>query len=92
MTLPIASVPATALPPDVRNGSEEDKKTYRAALGFEQVLLSQLLREVDALAAPEGTPAVYGGLVSQTLADSLAAGGGIGLARDLYGTLKEGQE
>jgi hypothetical protein len=86
---PLASVPSTALPPDVREGSAEDKKTYRAALGFEQVMLTELLREVDGLAAPEGTPAAYGGLVPQTLADALVAGGGIGLARELYASIRE---
>ena len=86
---PLASVPSAALPPEVRDGSAEDKKTYRAALGFEQVMLTELLREVDGLATPEGTPAAYGGLVQQTLADALVAGGGIGLARDLYTSLRE---
>lgn len=89
---PLASVPTTALPPEVRDGSDEDKKTYRAALGFEQVMLTELLREVDGLATPEGTPAAYGGLVPQTLADALVAGGGIGLARDLYASMQESGE
>lgn len=87
MIEPLPSVPSTALPPEVREGSDQDKKNYRAALGFEQVMLTELLREVDGLSTPEGTPAAYGGLVPQTLADALVAGGGIGLARDLYASI-----
>lgn len=89
VTLPIASVSPIALPPEVREGGDEARKAYRAALGFEQVMLSELLREVEGLSAPEGTPAAYGGLVPQTLADALTAGGGIGLARELYASIRE---
>src|SRR5262249_46999615 len=39
-SLPI--VPDTALPADVRTGSDKDKQTYQAALGFERQLLTQL--------------------------------------------------
>jgi Rod binding domain-containing protein len=39
-SLPV--VPDTALPADVRNGSDKDKQTYQAALGFERELLTQL--------------------------------------------------
>jgi Rod binding domain-containing protein len=42
---PLSSLPVfpdTALPADVRNGSDKDKQTYQAALGFERELLTQL--------------------------------------------------
>ena len=39
-------MPATALPAAVRTGSDDDKKAYKAALGFEQVLLGQLVKEM----------------------------------------------
>jgi Rod binding domain-containing protein len=39
-SLPV--VPNTALPADVRAGSDKDKQTYQAALGFERQLLTQL--------------------------------------------------
>jgi Rod binding domain-containing protein len=39
-SLPV--VPDTALPADVRTGSDKDKQTYQAALGFERQLLTQL--------------------------------------------------
>jgi hypothetical protein len=80
---------ASALPPEVREGSAEDRKAYRAALGFEQLLLTQLLKEVEGLGVPEGTPAAYAELAPQTFADALVAGGGIGLARELYASIQE---
>ena len=43
-SLPV--VPDTALPADVRTGSDKDKQTYQAALGFERHLLTQLTQAV----------------------------------------------
>jgi len=40
--LPIVS--DTLLPAAVRSGSESDKKNYKAALGFEQLLVGQLVQ------------------------------------------------
>jgi Rod binding domain-containing protein len=45
-SLPI--VPDTALPADVRTGSDKDKQTYQAALGFERQLLTQLTESMVA--------------------------------------------
>ena len=39
-SLPV--IPDTALPAEVRGGSDKDKQTYQAALGFERQLLTQL--------------------------------------------------
>jgi Rod binding domain-containing protein len=43
-SLPV--VPDTALPADVRTGSDKDKQTYQAALGFERELLTQLTQSM----------------------------------------------
>jgi len=43
----LPAVPDTALPADVRTGSDEDKQTYKAALAFERQLLTQLLQGLD---------------------------------------------
>jgi Rod binding domain-containing protein len=45
-SLPV--VPDTALPTDVRTGSDKDKQTYQAALGFERQLLTQLTQSMVA--------------------------------------------
>ncbi|HEY1597284.1 MAG TPA: hypothetical protein VGF74_17935 [Thermoleophilaceae bacterium] len=39
-------VPETSLPADVRNGTDKDKQTYQAALGFERQLLTQLTQSM----------------------------------------------
>jgi Rod binding domain-containing protein len=96
--LPI--VPDTALPADVRNGSADDKKTYAAALGFERELLGQLMQSMTDTAQPQddedsdttdAASSMYKQMLPDQLADSLVAGGGTGLAENLYRALKEGQ-
>ena len=80
----------TALPREVREGTPDQQKAYRAALSFEHMLLGQLLQSLgdDALGASgEGAPAAYKDMLPNALADSLTASGGIGIARDLYKTL-----
>jgi Rod binding domain-containing protein len=95
--LPI--VPDTALPADIRNGSVDDKKTYAAALGFERELLGQLMQSMTDTAQPQGDDSeptdaastMYQQMLPGQLADSLVAGGGTGLADNLYRALREGQ-
>ena len=74
-------IPATALPAGV------DRDTYRAALGFEQVLLGELVSEMT-----KSTPSLSEGpradAVTDAMTASLAAAGGIGLAPQLYQTLQ----
>lgn len=60
--------PAT-LPAEVRNGSSKDKQAYTAALGFEQMLLSQLAQGLVQ------TSSAAGGLDSS---DSSSSGDGTG--------------
>ena len=94
MTQPIDSLSAlpigpTALPREVREGTPKQQEAYRAALGFERVLVRQLLSSLgdDALGAGESTPAPYKDLMPDTMADALTSGGGIGIAEQLYKTL-----
>ena len=94
-------VPDTALPASVRNGSEEQKQTYTAALGFERVLLGQLMQSMtDTTQASGGDESddssdaatnMYKQMLPDQLADSLIAGGGTGLAENVYRALQEGQ-
>jgi Rod binding domain-containing protein len=83
----LPAVPDSALPAAVRSGSAEDKKTYKAALGFEQVMLGQLVK-----AATESTPLAegpYADTVNDAFSNALAAAGGTGLAAQLYKQIKE---
>lgn len=77
------------VPADVRNS-----KAYTAALGFERMLLEQLTKPLakDALSDDSDTEdsgadsgsAVYGDLISSSLADAVSQQGGLGLAKELY--------
>jgi hypothetical protein len=80
----LPSIADAALPHDVRAGSDADKRAYKAALGFEQVLLSELVKE----AAPELTEGPRGNAVTDALTQALTTAGGIGLAPELYATIK----
>ena len=84
----LPAVPDSALPAAVRSGSDQDKTTYKAALGFEQVMLGELVGEMT-----KGTPSLTEGpradAVNDALTEALAAGGGIGLARQLFTTMQQ---
>jgi hypothetical protein len=84
----LPSVPATALPAAVRNGSDDDKQAYKAALGFEQVLLNTLVGEM----LPKDstlTDGPYASSMQEAFTNGLIADGGIGLAAQLYPTLQK---
>ena len=84
----LPAVSDAALPRDVRAGSDADKKHYKAALGFEKVLLGQLVKEMTA-ATPSLTEGPRGDAVTEAMTDALANAGGIGLAPTLYKTLQQ---
>ena len=81
--LPI--VPDTVLPASVRAGSAADKQTYKAALGFEQMLVDQM---VQSMAGDDPDSPLDAGPYAQQLQSSLSsaveASGGLGLAQQLY--------
>jgi hypothetical protein len=83
----LPQVPAGALPASVRNGTSADKDAYKAALGFEQVMLGQLVGEL----LPEGTlpEGPYASQIQDAFTTGLIADGGIGLAAQLYPTLRK---
>ena len=71
----------------MRNGSAKDKEAYRAALGFEQVLLGQLVKTMAADGPLSEGP--YAAPVQDALSTGLIDNGGLGLATSLYRALKE---
>jgi hypothetical protein len=84
-TLP--SVPDSALPAAVRSGSTADQEAYRSALGFEQVMLGQLVESiVPKDSALADSP--YAGAVKDSFAQGLVDAGGIGLAQQLFETMQ----
>jgi hypothetical protein len=93
MTTPLGglpSVPESALPAAVRAGSAQDQAAYRSALGFEQVLLGQL---VEAIVPQDSALAdsPYAGAVKDAFAQGLVDQGGIGLAQQLFTTMQRTQ-
>ncbi len=84
----LPQVPETALPASVRAGSAKDKEAYRAALGFEQVLLNTLVKSMAGTSGPlaEGD---YAAPVQEAFSNGLIASGGLGLGTELYRALKE---
>jgi hypothetical protein len=84
----LPQVPETALPAAVRNGSAADKEAYRAALGFEQVLLGQLVKSMAGTTGPlaEGT---YAAPAQEAFTAGLTANGGLGLGVQLYRALTQ---
>ena len=85
----LPQVPATALPAAVRDGSKADREAYTAALGFEQILLGQLVGEMMPDGAESGPPAPYAAHAQEAFATGLIADGGIGLAAQLYPSLRK---
>ena len=83
----LPAVPTTALPAAVRNGSDDDKQAYKAALGFEQILLNQLVGDM----LPKGTltEGPYAAPMQEAFTNGLIADGGIGLAAQLYPSLRK---
>lgn len=88
MSIPgLPMVSETALPADVRAGTAKDKQAYKAALGFEQVLLGQLVKSMAADGPLAQGP--YAAPVQDALSSGLVANGGLGLATNLYRALKD---
>jgi len=76
----------SALPRDVRDGSTADKKAYKAALGFEQLLVGQLVGEMTKNSSLAEGP--RSGVVSDAMTQALESAGGLGLAPQLYASMK----
>ena len=86
------------IPADVRKAGADDEQTYRAALAFERTLLEQLTKTMsqdmaggdsaggedsDDSGASAATSA-YRDMLPGTLADAVTGAGGLGLAHDLF--------
>ena len=81
----------TLLPADVRQAGPEAEKLYAAALQFEGMLVQQISTQMFAAAQSdqEGGSGPYGAMLPQALADGITAGGGLGLAPELYRSFRQ---
>lgn len=80
---------SSAIPASVRSGSAADKQSFKAALGFEQMLVDQL---VQSMAGGDGDSPLSSGPYAQQMQSSLSSAiessGGLGLAQQLYREIK----
>ena len=83
----LRTVPETAMPAAVREGSAQDKQDYSAALGFEQVLLKQVVSAIVPKDS-ELSDSPYASAVQDAFAQGLTAAGGIGLGAQLFETMQ----
>ncbi|MEA2322570.1 MAG: hypothetical protein QOD81_2420 [Solirubrobacteraceae bacterium] len=91
---------ATALPADVRAAGKDAQETYRSALAFERVLVGELTKTMSSASAGEtggdegeGTgesaaTSAYRDMLPGIMADAVTGAGGIGLAGDLYTSMR----
>ena len=96
-----APIDASALPAEVRAASPKDQKLYTSALAFERVLVNQLATSIAGLgqsAGADGEDSGDGGsssgggpyaqMLPGALADGVMSGGGLGLAENLWRSLR----
>ena len=94
----ISPIDQSLMPADVRKGSSNDRKTYAAALDFERSLVTELTKVMSETAKPQDdedqqqdpAASMYQQQMPDQLASAVMQGGGIGLARSLYDSMKEG--
>jgi Rod binding domain-containing protein len=84
-------IDTSLIPPDVRKAGPEAVKLYGAALQFESMLVSQISQQMFESAKGDGEDGSDGGpyqsMLPTALSDAMTAGGGLGLAPELYRTL-----
>ena len=82
MTAPIDT---RLVPAAIREQGPQAVELYAAALQFEGVLMAQITEQMLA-GEGEGVAGggAYGAMLPQSLADGVTAGGGLGLAGELY--------
>ena len=82
----LPSIPASALPADVRQAPKADQEAYRAALGFERLLLQNFVEDMTKSGGLEDSP--YSSQIEDGMADALVSGGGLGLGEQLYHAMR----
>jgi hypothetical protein len=82
------TISTAALPADVRAAGTDAIKNYKTALGFEQMLVGQLVKDMVGTTGPlaEGP---YASSMQDTLTGALVGGRGIGLAQQLYKEMRQ---
>ena len=79
----LSAISNASLPADVRSAGAQAQKDYKAALGFEQMLVGELVKEMVPKDS-EMSEGPYASTMQETLSTALVGGQGLGLARQLY--------
>jgi Rod binding domain-containing protein len=90
----LAPIDRAMLPADVRQGPKADRDRYVAALSFERQLVHQLAKQLSETAGSgdedsSSATKVYRDMLPDALADAVAQGGGLGLARQIADSMKD---
>ena len=78
----LSPISTASLPADVRTAGTQAVKDYKAALGFEQMLVGQLVKSMVSDSSLGEGP--YASTMQDTLTSALTTGQGLGLARQIY--------
>jgi len=79
----LSPISTASLPADVRTAGTQAIKDYKAALGFEQMLVGQLVKGMVSEDSSLGQ-GPYASTMQETLTNALVGGHGMGLARQIY--------
>ena len=84
----VNAISTAQLPADVRAAGTSAVKNYKTALGFEQMLVGQMVKEMVGTDGPlaEGP---YASNMQDTLTQALVGGRGIGIAQQLYKEMQQ---
>jgi len=82
----LPAVPVTALPAEIRSAPKEDQEAYRAALGFERLLLQTFVEDMTKSGGLDDSP--YASQIQDGMSDALISGGGLGLGEQLYHAMR----
>ena len=99
MSTSLPPIDSALLPADVRKDGAKGRELFQAALGFEQVLERQLAQALVSTTdssdsdsdsdEASGATDMYKQMLPDALSQGMAANGGLGLAPELYKSLKE---
>jgi hypothetical protein len=82
----LPTITTADLPFAVRQGSKADQDSYKAAMGFEQMLVKNMLQDV-VKDSPDLGSGVYADQITDAMATAVQSAGGLGLASTLARTL-----
>jgi Rod binding domain-containing protein len=82
----LPGITAADLPAEVRGGTKAQQDAYKAAMGFEQVLVRQMVQEITK-SSPELSEGVHADAIADAMTAALQSAGGLGLAKPLAATI-----